>query len=113
MSSFFVSAFLSFFIFLDFLSFFISSFFVSSFFMSACFISSFLGWSCGEKAKTGAAVARAQKTAMVIKSFFMFFPFEIGVCMTHQGANAPVRLLEHEVEVKLQFGTNFFWGQTW
>src|SRR5260370_7273820 len=96
MSSFFVSAFLSFFIFLDFLSFFISSFFVSSFFMSACFMSSFLGWSCGEKAKTGAAVARAQKTAIVIRSFFMFFPFEIGFCLQHQAANTTVPLLEPE-----------------
>src|SRR6266852_2765354 len=100
MSSFFVSAFLSFFIFLDF----------SSFFMSACFMSSFLGWSCGEKAKTGAAVARAQKTAIVIRSFFMFFPFEIGVCLKHQGANAPVPLLEHEVEESYSFGQIFLGG---
>src|SRR6266852_3967013 len=96
MSSFFVSAF--------------SSFFVSSFFMSACFISSFLGWSCGEKAKTGAAVARAQKTAMVIRSFFMFFPFEIGVCSKHQGANAPAPLLEHEVEESYSFGQIYLDG---
>src|SRR5713226_6595770 len=91
--SFFMSSFLSilsFFIFLDFLSFFMSSFLISSF-----FISSFLDWSCiwsccGSEANAGNAVARTQNAAIVISSFFIGNPLKSGVCSAHQCAKAPV-----------------------